>query len=79
MRPSKPAELERVELQDARRSRERETDRPESESRPRPDYAWRKSVFDERDVAKILHRYIDDPALFKASWSVSSCTRDLAP
>ena len=25
-----------------------------------------KSVFDERDVAKILHRYIDDPALFQS-------------
>jgi hypothetical protein len=24
-----------------------------------------KSVFDERDVAKILHRYIDDPVLFQ--------------
>jgi len=24
-----------------------------------------KSVFDERDVAKLLHRYIDDPALFR--------------
>jgi ATP-dependent exoDNAse (exonuclease V) alpha subunit len=26
-----------------------------------------KSVFDERDVAKILHRYIDNPALFRKS------------
>ncbi|WP_107677897.1 Ti-type conjugative transfer relaxase TraA [Agrobacterium sp. LAD9] len=24
-----------------------------------------KSVFDERDVAKILHRYVDDPAVFQ--------------
>lgn len=24
-----------------------------------------KSVFDERDVAKVLHRYIDDPAVFQ--------------
>ncbi|NTE89356.1 Ti-type conjugative transfer relaxase TraA [Agrobacterium rubi] len=24
-----------------------------------------KSVFDERDVAKVLHRYIDDPAIFQ--------------
>lgn len=24
-----------------------------------------KSVFDERDVAKVLHRYVDDPALFQ--------------
>ncbi|NTJ66515.1 Ti-type conjugative transfer relaxase TraA [Agrobacterium rhizogenes] len=24
-----------------------------------------KSVFDERDIAKVLHRYIDDPALFQ--------------
>lgn len=25
-----------------------------------------KSVFDERDVAKVLHRYIDDPGLFQS-------------
>ncbi len=24
-----------------------------------------KSVFDERDIAKVLHRYIDDPAVFQ--------------
>lgn len=24
-----------------------------------------KSVFDERDIAKVVHRYIDDPALFR--------------
>ncbi|SFB56745.1 plasmid mobilization system relaxase [Rhizobium sp. NFR07] len=24
-----------------------------------------KSVFDERDIAKVVHRYIDDPAVFK--------------
>lgn len=24
-----------------------------------------KSVFDERDVAKVLHRYVDDPAVFR--------------
>ncbi|PLU68820.1 hypothetical protein BMJ20_18870, partial [Sinorhizobium medicae] len=25
-----------------------------------------RSVFDERDVAKILHRYVDDPAVFRS-------------
>lgn len=62
---SKPVELERVELQDARRAENaRRIDRS-----PKVvlDLITReKSVFDERDVAKILHRYIDDPALFQS-------------
>jgi hypothetical protein len=28
--------------------------------------AREKSVFDERDVAKILHRYVDDAGLFQS-------------
>lgn len=64
-RASKPLELERVELQDARRAENaRRIDR-----NPKLvlDLITReKSVFDERDVAKILHRYIDDPALFQS-------------
>ncbi|MBB3933716.1 Ti-type conjugative transfer relaxase TraA [Kaistia hirudinis] len=28
--------------------------------------SWEKSVFDERDIAKILHRYIDDAATFQS-------------
>lgn len=64
-RASKPLELERVELQDARRAENaRRIDR-----NPKLvlDLITReKSVFDERDVAKILHRYIDDPVLFQS-------------
>ncbi len=62
---SKPLELERLELQDARRAENaRRIDR-----NPKLvlDLITReKSVFDERDVAKILYRYIDDTALFQS-------------
>ncbi|MBB4581552.1 Ti-type conjugative transfer relaxase TraA [Rhizobium aethiopicum] len=57
--------LERIELQEARRSENarRIERRPEIVL----DLITReKSVFDERDVAKILHRYIDDAALFQS-------------
>ncbi|TRB00883.1 Ti-type conjugative transfer relaxase TraA [Agrobacterium tumefaciens] len=61
---SKPLELERLELQDARRAENaRRIDR-----NPKLvlDLITReKSVFDERDVAKILYRYIDDADLFQ--------------
>jgi Ti-type conjugative transfer relaxase TraA len=64
-RASKPLELERVELQDARRAENaRRIDR-----NPKLvlDLITReKSVFDERDVAKILYRYIDDADLFQS-------------
>ena len=58
-----PASLERLELQEAlRQENRRRIER-------RPDIVLEmisreKSVFDERDVAKILHRYIDDADLF---------------
>ena len=62
---TKPVELERIELQDARRAENaRRIDR-----NPKLviDLITReKSVFDERDVAKVLHRYIDDSALFQS-------------
>lgn len=57
-------ELERIELNDARRA--------ENTRRilKNPDIVLdlitrEKSVFDERDVAKVLHRYVDDPAVFQ--------------
>ncbi|NEI03008.1 Ti-type conjugative transfer relaxase TraA [Rhizobium leguminosarum] len=56
--------LERVELQEDRRAENarRMQRRPEIVL----DLITReKSVFDERDVAKMLHRYIDDAALFQ--------------
>ncbi|MBX4862929.1 Ti-type conjugative transfer relaxase TraA [Rhizobium bangladeshense] len=56
--------LERIELQEDRRGENarRIQRRPEIVL----DLITReKSVFDERDVAKILHRYIDDAALFQ--------------
>ncbi|MCA1370257.1 Ti-type conjugative transfer relaxase TraA [Bradyrhizobium sp. BRP14] len=59
------ASLERLELQEERRSENarRIQRRPEIVL----DLITReKSVFDERDVAKILHRYINDPALFQS-------------
>ncbi|KSV65040.1 Dtr system oriT relaxase [Sinorhizobium sp. GL2] len=59
------ASLERLALQEERRSENaiRIQRRPEIVL----DLITReKSVFDERDVAKILHRYIDDPALFQS-------------
>ncbi|WP_165225642.1 Ti-type conjugative transfer relaxase TraA [Affinirhizobium pseudoryzae] len=63
-RASKPLELERLELQDARRAENaRRIDR-----NPKLvlDLITReKSVFDERDVAEILYRYIDDADLFQ--------------
>lgn len=57
--------LERLELQEERR---RENAR---RIQRRPEIVLdlitrEKSVFDERDVAKILHRYIDDPSLFQS-------------
>jgi Ti-type conjugative transfer relaxase TraA len=62
---TKPATLERVELQEERRveNARRIQRRPEIVL----DMIMReKSVFDERDVAKILHRYIDDAGLFRS-------------
>ncbi|MDF1631155.1 Ti-type conjugative transfer relaxase TraA [Mycoplana sp. MJR14] len=62
---SKPLELERLELQDARRAENAR--RIERNPKLVLDLITReKSVFDERDVAKILYRYIDDPALFQS-------------
>lgn len=58
------ASVERLELQEKRRSENARR----IQRRPQIvlDLITReKSVFDERDVAKILHRYIDDPALFQ--------------
>ncbi|NSY14935.1 Ti-type conjugative transfer relaxase TraA [Agrobacterium vitis] len=60
-----PPKLERLELQDERRSENarRIQRRPEIVL----DLIMReKSVFDERDVAKVLYRYIDDAALFQS-------------
>ncbi|MBX4967769.1 Ti-type conjugative transfer relaxase TraA [Rhizobium binae] len=57
--------LERIELQEARRSENarRIQRRPEIVL----DLITReKSVFDSQDVAKVLHRYIDDAALFQS-------------
>ncbi|AYM20025.1 conjugal transfer protein TraA (plasmid) [Agrobacterium tumefaciens] len=57
-------ELERVELNEQRRSEN--TRRILNNPAIVLDLITReKSVFDERDVAKVLHRYIDDPALFQ--------------
>ncbi len=57
-------ELERIELNEQRRS--------ENARRILKDPAIvldlitrEKSVFDERDIAKVVHRYIDDPAVFQ--------------
>jgi len=65
MESAKPLTLERIELQ--------EECRAENASRiqRRPEIVLdlitrEKSVFDERDVAKILHRYIDDAGLFQS-------------
>ena len=56
--------LERIELQEGRRT--------ENAKRVRHNPAVildlitrEKSVFEERDIAKVLHRYVDDPALFR--------------
>ncbi|THK33901.1 Ti-type conjugative transfer relaxase TraA [Ensifer sp. MPMI2T] len=57
-------ELERLELNEIRRAENarRILRRPEIVL----DLVTReKSVFDERDVAKVLHRYVDDPGLFR--------------
>ncbi|WP_065376476.1 Ti-type conjugative transfer relaxase TraA [Ensifer adhaerens] len=57
--------LERLELQEVRR---RENAR-RIEHRPEivlEMIAREKSVFDERDIAKILHRYVDDVELFRS-------------
>ncbi|MBZ9603375.1 Ti-type conjugative transfer relaxase TraA [Phyllobacterium chamaecytisi] len=62
---SRPVELERLELQEARRAENarRIQRRPEIVL----DLITReKSVFDSRDVAKVLHRYIDDAAMFQS-------------
>lgn len=57
-------ELERIELNEQRRSEN--TRRILRNPAIVLDLITReKSVFDERDVAKVLHRYIDDPALFQ--------------
>lgn len=57
-------ELERIELNEERRSEN--TRRILRNPAIVLDLITReKSVFDERDVAKILHRYVDDPAVFQ--------------
>ncbi|NRP75604.1 ATP-dependent RecD-like DNA helicase [Ensifer psoraleae] len=59
------ASLERLELQEEKRAENarRIQRRPEIVL----DVITReKSVFDERDVAKVLHRYIDDPVIFQS-------------
>lgn len=57
-------QLERIELQEERR--EENARRIQRDPGLVLDLITReKSVFDERDIAKVLHRYIDDPALFR--------------
>ena len=57
-------ELERIELNDARR--QENTRRILKNPAIVLDLIMReKSVFDERDVAKVLHRYVDDHAVFQ--------------
>ena len=57
-------ELERIELNEQRRSEN--TRRILRNPAIVLDLITReKSVFDERDVAKVLHRYVDDPAVFQ--------------
>ncbi|MGV1908320.1 Ti-type conjugative transfer relaxase TraA [Agrobacterium cavarae] len=59
------AALERLELQEARRAENAR--RIQRNPQIVLDLITReKSVFDERDVAKILHRYIDDAGLFQS-------------
>ncbi|MCF1495024.1 Ti-type conjugative transfer relaxase TraA [Agrobacterium vitis] len=57
-------ELERIELNEERRSENarRILRRPEIVLDL---ITWEKSVFDERDVAKVLHRYVDEPTVFQ--------------
>lgn len=62
---NRPNSLERLELQEARRRK----NALRIERRPQlvlDMVAREKSVFDERDVAKILHRYIDDADRFRS-------------
>ncbi|MGV2113772.1 Ti-type conjugative transfer relaxase TraA [Agrobacterium salinitolerans] len=57
-------ELERIELNEQRRSENAR--RIQTNPAIVLDLITReKSVFDERDVAKVVHRYIDDPAVFQ--------------
>ncbi|MBO0134304.1 Ti-type conjugative transfer relaxase TraA, partial [Agrobacterium burrii] len=57
-------ELERIELNEQRRAEN--TRRIVKNPAIVLDLITReKSVFDERDVAKVLHRYVDDPAVFQ--------------
>ncbi|MGZ2442176.1 Ti-type conjugative transfer relaxase TraA [Sinorhizobium medicae] len=57
-------ELERVELNEQRRSENAR--RILKNPAIVLDFITReKSVFDERDIAKVVHRYIDDPAVFQ--------------
>lgn len=62
---TQPTALERTELQEERRANNarRIQRRPEIVLEM---ITREKSVFDERDVAKILHRYIDDAGLFQS-------------
>ncbi|KAA3448244.1 Ti-type conjugative transfer relaxase TraA [Mesorhizobium sp. SARCC-RB16n] len=57
-------ELERLELNEKQRSENvrRILRRPENVLDL---ITSEKSVFDQRDIAKVLHRYVDDPALFQ--------------
>ncbi|TCQ98013.1 Ti-type conjugative transfer relaxase TraA [Neorhizobium sp. JUb45] len=62
--PAASVKLERIELQEERR--EENARRIHRDPGLVLDLITReKSVFDERDVAKVLHRYVDDPALFQ--------------
>lgn len=57
-------QLERLELNDARR--EENTRRILARPHIVLDLVTReKSVFDERDIARVLHRYVDEPGLFQ--------------
>ncbi|YCI06430.1 Ti-type conjugative transfer relaxase TraA (plasmid) [Ensifer sp. D2-11] len=62
---TEPITLERIELQDERRAENarRIQRRPEIVLEM---ITREKSVFDEREVAKILHRYFDDAGLFQS-------------
>ncbi len=59
-----PVSLERIEIFEAQRvtNRERILDRPEIVLDL---LSSEMSVFSERDIAKVLHRYVDDPATFQ--------------
>jgi len=57
-------ELERIELNEQRRS-ENARRILENPAIVLDLITREKSVFDERDVAKVVHRYIDDPAVFQ--------------